>query len=341
MPHPEPAHIPTTRRLRTPWIAPVLCFLLLVPAAAGSGAAKPAFTVYQTGDQKNVATDPTGGVVLMGGGPDVDAAFRWMLGRSRGGDVVVIRASGSDGYNDYLFTLDDVGSLADSVATFVFFERSAASEASVLQTVGEAEALFIAGGDQAEYVRLWDDTPLEALIEERVRQGMVIGGTSAGAMVLGEHNFTAARGTVSSRQALRDPFDRRVTVSSGFLALPALEGVIVDTHFAVRNRTGRLLAFLARIAQRDGPPARGVGLDEGTALLIPPNGLATIVGEGRVLFVQGAKKPERCTRGRALTYRALSAARGADGDTVAVTRLNGGGPEAMTLEAIRGRITIK
>src|SRR5690349_15264404 len=51
------------------------------------------------GDTSNINTAVDGGVVLMGGGKDVDAAFQWMMGRSGGGDVVIIRASGTDAYN--------------------------------------------------------------------------------------------------------------------------------------------------------------------------------------------------------------------------------------------------
>src|SRR5688572_3768119 len=53
------------------------------------------------GNPGDVAARPTGGVILMGGGTDVDAAFAWQRDRIDGGDVVVLRASGADGYNDY------------------------------------------------------------------------------------------------------------------------------------------------------------------------------------------------------------------------------------------------
>ena len=37
----------------------------------------------------------------MGGASENDAAMAWFLERAGGGDVLVLRASGSDGYNDY------------------------------------------------------------------------------------------------------------------------------------------------------------------------------------------------------------------------------------------------
>src|ERR1051326_8459304 len=42
------------------------------------------------------------GLVLMGGGTDVDAAFQWMCERAGGGDFVVIRTTGTDAYNPYI-----------------------------------------------------------------------------------------------------------------------------------------------------------------------------------------------------------------------------------------------
>jgi hypothetical protein len=59
---------------------------------------------YVTGSDANADVTPTGpGLILMGGGTDVDAAFQWWKPRISGGDVVVLRASGADGYNDYLY----------------------------------------------------------------------------------------------------------------------------------------------------------------------------------------------------------------------------------------------
>ena len=60
--------------------------------------------------------------MLMGGGPDVDDAFRWMIAQAGGGDFVVLRASGDDGYNRYVYAL---GGMA-SVETLVVRSRAAA-----------------------------------------------------------------------------------------------------------------------------------------------------------------------------------------------------------------------
>ena len=50
----------------------------------------------------------------------------------------------------------------------------------VVGKVRNAEALFFAGGDQANYVKMWRDTPLSEAIQGLVKRNVPIGGTSAG-----------------------------------------------------------------------------------------------------------------------------------------------------------------
>jgi len=54
------------------------------------------YSYYYVGNNSDVTTSTSPGLVLMGGGSDVDEAYRWMIQKSGGGDFVVIRASGSD-----------------------------------------------------------------------------------------------------------------------------------------------------------------------------------------------------------------------------------------------------
>ena len=62
------------------------------------------YNSYFTGDVANVETNPDYGICLMGGSTEDDRAMIWFLEKANGGDILVIRASGSDGYNDYFYS---------------------------------------------------------------------------------------------------------------------------------------------------------------------------------------------------------------------------------------------
>ncbi len=269
---------------------------LALPPQKSSG-----YEYYLTGNAADVQRSTSGGLLMAGGGKDVDEAFRWFLRKSGGGNVVILRASGSDGYNRYIRNLSPVA----SVESIVTKNRAAASDPFVLDKVRKAEAIFIAGGDQWNYIRWWKGTPLDAAFHDAVKRGIPIGGTSAGLAIQGQYSFSAEMDTITSPQALADPFDAHLTLESSFLKLPNLEGVITDSHFSKRDRFGRMVAFLARIAQDTGS-AKGVGIDEGTAVLLEPDGSATIAGEGAAYFVSTTRKPAVCAPGKPLTLEGLS-----------------------------------
>jgi hypothetical protein len=84
--------------------------------------AAPGYQYYVAGNPADVQASPAGGLALMGGGTDIDAAFAWMNGRSGGGDFPVIRASGTDAHNQWIYDMGGV----DSVATLVIKTRNGA-----------------------------------------------------------------------------------------------------------------------------------------------------------------------------------------------------------------------
>ena len=154
-----------------------------------------AFTVYNTGAEVDGDFQASGGVCLMGGASESDDAMMWFLGRAGGGDVLVLRASGSDGYNNYMYS--DLGVDIHRVTTVVCQAPSASYNDEVLALVEGAEAIWFAGGDQADYHNLWQDTPLNDAINDALTQrDVVVGGTSAGMAILGGMRFTAQNGTV-------------------------------------------------------------------------------------------------------------------------------------------------
>jgi cyanophycinase-like exopeptidase len=252
---------------------------------------------------------PQTSIVLMGGGQDVDQAFRWMIRRAgvrpgTGGRFVVLRASGADGYNPYIYYSgpgEKTGGPADpywvggaalglsSVETLVIPSRTAADDPFVNAVVRRADAVFIAGGDQSRYIRFWKGTALDRSLAALLNRNVPIGGTSAGLAILGEYAFAALQGAIDSTAALSNPFDPRITLDpdpvdpgNRFLVPKPMTGVLADSHFVRRKRMGRLIAFLSRLgggegkgclgklapAQRNLGGVRGIGVSEQAALLI-------------------------------------------------------------------------
>ncbi len=201
------------------------------------------YQYFRTGNPQDATTKTQFGVALMGGGKDLDDAFRWMCEKSGGGDFLVIRATGDDDYNPYIAKLCK----QNSVATLVIPTREAAMDPKVAETLQKAEALFISGGDQSNYVKYWKGTPVEDAINELIRRNVPVGGTSAGLAVLGQFAFSAMNDSAYSKETLQDPFNNRVTIATDFLTVPHMENTITDTHYVKRDRQGRFLGFMARI----------------------------------------------------------------------------------------------
>jgi cyanophycinase len=173
----------------------------IISPQKGSHVLAPAkqLVTYLTGDSLDITTKAVPGLLLAGGSTDLDSAVKWFLDLSNGGDIVVLRATESDGYYKYMFHLSKV----NSVETLVIDTFSKAWLPEVARKIRNAEALFISGGDQYNYVRFWKHSPVEDAINYLLNTKKVpVGGTSAGLAILGAAYFSAKNGTVTSAQAL-------------------------------------------------------------------------------------------------------------------------------------------
>ncbi|MCU0449272.1 MAG: cyanophycinase [Bernardetiaceae bacterium] len=273
------------------------------PAPAPVAAEANPVQTWVVGDTADVQTVTRPGCLLAGGSTDVDEAMRWLIERSGGGDFVVLRASGADGYNSYLYR--ELGGV-NSCQTFLVNSREKAANPTLLRRVRQAEALFIAGGDQANYVNFWKDTPLHQTIQHLVQDRRVpVGGTSAGCAILGQAYFAALQGTVTSETALANPLAPAITLGHhDFLQIPYLQNTITDTHYDNPDRRGRHLVFLARLlAQTPSAPARGIGVPERTAVVVEADGTARVMGRGPAVFAQATGPgPETLQAGQPLHW---------------------------------------
>lgn len=300
-------------------------FLLLAAAGVAEQPAKP-YQYFRVGSVSDVMRPTRPGFALLGGGEDLDEAFRWLCARSGGGDFLVIRATGTDAYNPYVEKLCH----ENSVATLIIPSRAAADDPFVIRTIREAEAIFIAGGDQANYVNFWKGTGVQSAINEAIRKGVPIGGTSAGLAVQGEYIYSAQHDRpdgpdLSSRAALANPFGTQIVLVHGFLDDPALALTITDSHFVTRDRMGRLLVFLARLTQRrPGIAIHGIGIDERTAVLVDTDGRADVIGHGAAYFLTPDSKPTVLKPGKPLSFPSIRVQKVVPGGRFNLRTLKGG-----------------
>lgn len=252
----------------------ILIFLCLSWLGLSQG-----YESYVVGNTTDVDTQPNFGICLMGGAQEDDNAMQWFLNKADGGDVVVIRTSGSDGYNDYF--LNQLGVTINSVETLVINNVNGATDPYVLNKVANAEAIWFAGGNQATYVNYFKDNAFMDLLNAHVNVKQApIGGTSAGMAIMGEFYFDAINGSVTSVEALDNPFDDSVSIGQGsFLQVPFLENTITDTHYDNPDRKGRHIAFLSRIVDETGERAFGIAADEFVGICIDETGIAQVFGE--------------------------------------------------------------
>ena len=309
--------------------------LLLACTFAIPAFAAKQYSYFRVGNPNDVATSTTPGTVLMGGGTDVDAAFQWMCQRSGNGDFLVIRATGTDAYNPYIQQLCPN---ENSVATLIIPNLSAANDPFVASTIQHADALWIAGGNQADYINFWQGTPVQSSLNTLIAQGIPIGGTSAGMNVLSQFVYTALTSQgVTSSQALANPYTRYVTLGENFVNLSILQGLIDDPHFVTRDRMGRDLAFLCRIYNNGWSNLpRDITIDEQTALLLDNKGNGSVVGISTVYFLQAPGAPQTCQAGVPLTYQNISVYRINAAGTFNVPSWKGTGGVAYTVSANAG-----
>ena len=299
------------------------------------------YKYIRIGQKDDVQTNPSAGVAMMGGGSDLDEAFRWLCQKANGGDFLILRAHGDDDYNSYVNGLCKL----NSVATLIIPDRLAALDPAVADIIRHAEALFIAGGDQARYVNFWKTTPVQDVINEAVAGGKPIGGTSAGLAIEGEFSYGALNdppddSELQSKDALPNAYFPRVTVVRDFLKIPILQNTITDSHFAVRDRMGRTLVFLARLIQ-DGwsRNPREVAVDEKSAVLVEPDGKATVVGSGKgAYFLRPTQAPEICKKNEPLTFRDIAVYKAATGAHFDLSKWAGDGGVSYSLSVEEGVI---
>lgn len=224
---------------------------------------------------------PQGYICAVGGGSEGTndwnrAPYSWIVEKADSGKIVVLSVNDETTWiPDYFKSLG-----ASSAYNLRINSRTLADSQAMYDSIVAADGIFIKGGNQYNYINYWKGTLTEEAIKVVFNRGGVVSGTSAGAMVLGEHDLSAKYGTYYPDDALPNPFISQSHVESDFLKL--IPGVLFDTHVIERARQGRMVPLFVKL-QSDGiNDATIVGIDDRTAICISPDGTGTVMGSGAV-----------------------------------------------------------
>jgi cyanophycinase len=142
-----------------------------------------------------------------------------------------------------------------------------------LERIRKADGIMMSGGNQSRLTQIFGGTEFLDIIRKRYHEEpFVVAGTSAGAMAMSK---IMIKGGNISDSLLRDS----VKISHG---LGFIEGVIIDSHFVVRGRFGRLIEAVAMH-----PKTIGIGLGEDTGVLITEGDLIETIGSNLVVIIDG------------------------------------------------------
>jgi cyanophycinase len=158
---------------------------------------------------------------------------------------------------------------AKSVRVVDVSARADASDKKLLATMKQATGIFFTGGDQLHVTSLIGGSEMDLLLHELYEQGVVIGGTSAGAAMMANSMFVRGSGEENPRL-------ENLQLGPG---VEFMLGGMIDTHFSQRGRHGRLIAAVAQY-----PHDLGIGIDENTALVVK-DGTFEVIGEGAVTVI--------------------------------------------------------
>lgn len=253
-------------------------------------------------------TPPAGpGLVLDSGAANADL-LGWMrqllFPSGPHGDLVVLTATAADSAAGMF----DATTFRSAQTLSVPDGATRGDYAAAADILARAEAVWFVGGDQAKYVR-WKDTALMTAVQGIYERGGVVGGSSAGMIILGsavnDALLTLSENLTTTR-LLADPFDADLHFTRDMLRFAPLAGTITDPHFSTQNRMGRLVTFMARQIEPGVGSFRGIAVDDGVALAIDAHGVGVRIGQGTgSIYVVRGGVPTQLQAGQPLRYDGL------------------------------------
>jgi cyanophycinase len=240
--------------------------------------------------------EPKGTLLIVGGGAQPDELVRHFVDLAGGpgkARIAILPMAASDAAPtgaEKEAQLDSLG--ADSFVVNV--TRAHADDDSIVKKLSTATGIWFPGGDQSLLTAALQGSAALRAIHERFRAGAVVGGTSAGAAVMSDSMITGNQFWPGMTAAVDSPSFSRITRRSIEIVpgLGFVHNAIVDQHFIRRQRENRLFSVVL-----ERPSLIGVGIDEGTALKVMPDGKWRVMGKSSVMILDA--RHSRVTPARA------------------------------------------
>jgi len=236
-----------------------------------------------------------GRLFIIGGGkrpPEMMRQFIDFAGGPARARIVVIPNASSEPETTGMEQVAQFRKLGAASVRCLYLRHEEAMKETSARMLDSATGIFFSGGDQSILTRDLLHTPAHRKLLSLYVDGAVIGGTSAGAAVMSEVMITGdERLNKDSTNAFVFIRQGNIVTTEGF---GFVRTMIVDQHFLRRKRNNRLISVVL-----EHPKLVGVGIDEATAVIVQPDSILSVTGEGSVLIfdARGAGSPRSDSRG--------------------------------------------
>jgi len=226
-----------------------------------------------------------GKLFIIGGGSRSDAMVDRIIkeaGLQQGGYGIILPMSSEDPDSAVYYANQQFIKQGIRTVYGIIFRKGETFSAQKLDSVRNAKLIYISGGDQVRFMGVVQGTDIEKAIHDAYNKGSLIGGTSAGAAVMSKIMITGnelKHPDYASTFRNIEPFNIETKPGLGFI-----DNAIIDQHFVKRSRYNRLISAIIEY-----PEAKGIGIDEATAILVSGN-TAEVVGDSQVIVFENPKR---------------------------------------------------
>jgi cyanophycinase len=185
--------------------------------------------------------------------------------------ITTASSEGAESFDDYRKVFSELG--ITNIGHIHHDKRGEILNEDISDRIKRADGVYFSGGDQLKLTSIYGGSDILFQLKQRyISDGLVVGGTSAGAMALSTPMIYAGSKEV-------EQIAGQIKITTG---LEFLKDVCIDTHFVDRGRFIRMAQVVA-----SNPTSVGIGIEEDTAIIVREGIQAEVIGSGVVIIIEG------------------------------------------------------